>query len=145
MSSGALGFTSSPDFEAPADADGDNVYEVVVSATDGTLSDAQALLVTVANANEAVSITSGGAFTLAENGTGVTTVTNGRMWLSLMRHFRPVISATRYSSSKRASTSSHVKERRRSSDVAGSGQCLRKCKLNMRKHGNYLDPRSLCA
>jgi hypothetical protein len=32
---GALRFIAPPDFETPKDADGDNVYELVVSATDG--------------------------------------------------------------------------------------------------------------
>jgi len=34
--SGALNFNSSPDFELPADSDGNNAYEVTVAATDGT-------------------------------------------------------------------------------------------------------------
>ena len=33
---GVLSFTTAPDFEAPADANGDNVYEVVVSVSDGS-------------------------------------------------------------------------------------------------------------
>src|SRR5690606_41533178 len=32
---GTLGFAISPDFEAPADADGDNLYVVEVEASDG--------------------------------------------------------------------------------------------------------------
>ena len=31
----ALAFASAPDFEAPADANADNVYEVTVEASDG--------------------------------------------------------------------------------------------------------------
>ena len=50
---GALTFAEAPDFEAQGDADGDNVYEVEVSASDGTLSSAQAVTVTVEDANEA--------------------------------------------------------------------------------------------
>jgi Ca2+-binding RTX toxin-like protein len=46
-STGALSFLSAPDFEAPADADHDNVYEVVVRASDGTLIDTQAIAVMV--------------------------------------------------------------------------------------------------
>ncbi len=34
-STGALNFIGAPDFEAPGDADGDNVYEVAVTALDG--------------------------------------------------------------------------------------------------------------
>ena len=36
---GALSFVAAPDFEAPGDADGDNVYDVVVSASDGSFTD----------------------------------------------------------------------------------------------------------
>lgn len=46
-STGVLTFVNAPDNEAPADTDGDNVYEVVVSAGDGNSSDQQALSVTV--------------------------------------------------------------------------------------------------
>ncbi len=67
---GALSFVSAPDFETS----GDNVYEVAVSASDGTLSDTRTLSVAVTNVNEAVAITSGAAFTVAENATAVTTV-----------------------------------------------------------------------
>ena len=34
--SGQLSFISAPDFEAPADADGDNVYNITVTVSDGT-------------------------------------------------------------------------------------------------------------
>ena len=44
---GNLTFVSPPDFEAPADNDGDNVYELTLQATDGTDTDTQVLLVTV--------------------------------------------------------------------------------------------------
>ncbi len=76
---GALSFVSAPDFEAPADADADNVYEVVVSASDGAFSDTQAFRVGVGNVNEALAIVSNGggasaAVSLAENGLAVTTV-----------------------------------------------------------------------
>jgi hypothetical protein len=47
-SSGALTFNSAPDFESPADAGGNNVYDVIVTVTDsGSLSDSQAISVTV--------------------------------------------------------------------------------------------------
>jgi hypothetical protein len=46
---GALSFKSAPDFEVPADADGDNVYVVAVKATDGQDSDTATISVTVAN------------------------------------------------------------------------------------------------
>ena len=41
-----------PNFEAPTDAGGNNVYDVIVQVSDGTLTDTQAIAVTVTNANE---------------------------------------------------------------------------------------------
>lgn len=49
---GTLVFASAPDFENPADQDGDNVYEVVVEASDGSNTDRQTLSVTVGNLND---------------------------------------------------------------------------------------------
>lgn len=77
---GSLKFVSSPNFEAPADANGDNIYDVVISVSDGTFSDTQALAINIINVNEAVAITSNGAgstssISIAENQTAVTNVT----------------------------------------------------------------------
>jgi Domain of unknown function (DUF4347)/Cadherin-like/Cadherin domain len=80
-STGALSFAAVPDFEAPADAGADNVYDVIVQVSDGALSDSQQLAVTVGNVNDnSPSITShGGApvagVSVAENTTLVTTLT----------------------------------------------------------------------
>lgn len=47
---GALTFLTGPDYEVPADQNGDNVYDVVVRATDSAgASDTQALTITVTN------------------------------------------------------------------------------------------------
>jgi len=46
-SSGVLTFKVSPDFEYPADADENNVYEVDLSVTDGTFTTTKALLIKV--------------------------------------------------------------------------------------------------
>ncbi|MFY7835708.1 MAG: cadherin domain-containing protein [Novosphingobium sp.] len=76
--SGALRFVTAPNHESPTDADGNNVYEVIVRASDGTLSDTQTLLVGVTNVNEAPTITSNlgnTTITLAENTSSVTMVT----------------------------------------------------------------------
>jgi uncharacterized repeat protein (TIGR02543 family) len=51
-SSGVLIFASAPDFEAPADSDVNNIYEVIVTVFDGALSDTQTLTVTITNVNE---------------------------------------------------------------------------------------------
>ncbi|WP_375173639.1 ExeM/NucH family extracellular endonuclease [Pseudooceanicola sp.] len=50
---GALAFVTAPDFEAPTDANGDNVYEVTVTVADGQGGrDSQAIEVTVADVIE---------------------------------------------------------------------------------------------
>ena len=76
---GALSFIAAPNFEAAGDADGNNVYELLVGASDGSLSTTQAIAVQVGNINEAPVITSGGGGSSAtlsvnENSTLVTTV-----------------------------------------------------------------------
>ena len=50
--SGALAFAAAPDFEAPADAGADNVYDLVVRASDGGLEDLQSLSISVVGVNE---------------------------------------------------------------------------------------------
>ena len=50
--SGELSFITAPDFEIPSDAGGDNIYEVTVQVSDGTLLDTQALTVTITDAFE---------------------------------------------------------------------------------------------
>jgi Ca2+-binding RTX toxin-like protein len=65
---GQLRFVQAPDFESPGDADGDNIFDVVVAASDGSLSDIQALSVFVGNENEGVRMTSPSTFLIAENG-----------------------------------------------------------------------------
>src|SRR5690349_24765278 len=47
---GALAFAAPPDFEAPADADANNVYLVMLSVSDGTTSTTLNLAVTFTNA-----------------------------------------------------------------------------------------------
>lgn len=55
-STGVLEFNSAPDFEAPADSDANNTYIVIITVSDGSLSDAQTLTVTITNTNESASI-----------------------------------------------------------------------------------------
>ena len=55
-SSGVLTFASAPDYEAPADSDVNNTYVVVITVSDGALSDTQTLTVTITNANESASV-----------------------------------------------------------------------------------------
>ena len=71
-STGALAFTGAPDFEAPADANGDNVYLVTVQVSDGSGgTDTQDLSVSVSDVaelpvNQPPVITSGGGGPAAE-------------------------------------------------------------------------------
>ncbi len=82
-SSGALVFASAPNYESPTDSGSDGVYDVQVTVTDngaGSLTDVQAIAVTVTNVNDPPDITSNGGGPTAstsvnENTTAVTTVT----------------------------------------------------------------------
>jgi glucose/arabinose dehydrogenase len=51
-SAGALSFVSSPDFENPADANRDNVYEVTIRASDGSAASSLNLRVTVTDVTD---------------------------------------------------------------------------------------------
>ena len=69
---GALTFKNVPDFDSPADADGDNVYNFQVRAQDATKTAGRDVTVTVTNVNEPPEIA--GATTIDdydENGTGI--------------------------------------------------------------------------
>ena len=69
---GVLTFNSAPNFEAPADAGGNNVYDVQVTVTDSTTATGvQNIQVTVTSVNEAPSITSSATPSVAENQTSV--------------------------------------------------------------------------
>ncbi len=50
---GSLRFITPPDFETPIDADGDGTYHVIVTVSDGALTDSQALSIVVSNINDA--------------------------------------------------------------------------------------------
>lgn len=75
--SGLLSFNSAPNFESPQDADGNNIYSLNVTVSDGALTDTKPLAVTVTNVNESPVITSGAAVNYAENGTGVVYTATG--------------------------------------------------------------------
>lgn len=78
---GALSFKVAPDFESPADGNTDNIYDVIVQASDGISNDTQSLAVTVTNLPDAppvITSNGGGAaasISLLENSTAVTKVT----------------------------------------------------------------------
>ena len=71
LSDGVLTFVSPPDYEAPGDADGDNVYEVTVVATDsGNITASINVTITVTDVNEPPAITGDAEHDYAENGAG---------------------------------------------------------------------------
>ncbi|MDH4371791.1 MAG: hypothetical protein QE510_00175, partial [Verrucomicrobiota bacterium] len=77
LSAGVLAFASAPDFEAPVDANTDNVYSVVIRATDiaGNTAD-QPITVTVTDTDEIPPVISGLiAPSVVENSTAVATYT----------------------------------------------------------------------
>jgi len=53
---GALSFNAAPDFDLPTDADGDNVYAVVLRVSDGQASVTQAVNITVTNSREGIAV-----------------------------------------------------------------------------------------
>lgn len=66
--SGAISFKAAPDFEAPGDTGGNNVYNFNVTANDGAFTSQKAVAVTVANINDtAPGFTSGATVDVAEN------------------------------------------------------------------------------
>ena len=72
-SSGVVRFVSSPNFEAPIDAGGNNVYDLVVSATENgnPVVATRSVAVTVLNMAEAApTFSSGNSASFAENATG---------------------------------------------------------------------------
>ena len=68
INSGVLAFNAPPDYEAPADADTNNVYLVTVRASDGNNADTLAVTVTITDKNEPPAFTEETATrTIAEN------------------------------------------------------------------------------
>ena len=77
--SGALSFNQAPDYEQPTDADADNEYHLIITATDSPVGNQsqQSLTVSVTNLNDnspqfALSSTT---FAIPENSTAITTIT----------------------------------------------------------------------
>lgn len=71
---GEVTFLALPDFETALDADGNNIYEVIVAANDGEVVTEQPLAITVSNVEELPVFSSPTAFTAAENDTAAATV-----------------------------------------------------------------------
>ncbi|MEC4990460.1 MAG: cadherin domain-containing protein, partial [Oscillatoria sp. PMC 1068.18] len=77
---GNLRFLNAPDFENPADANNDNLFQVQVAVSDGIETVTQNLNITVTNVDEqtpntAPTFTSNTNFSIAENTTTVATIT----------------------------------------------------------------------
>ena len=53
---GEVSFIEAPDFEAPGDDGGDNVYDIIVTASDGTTDTEQAVAITVTNDNDNIPV-----------------------------------------------------------------------------------------
>ena len=66
---GEVRFIEAPDFEAPGDADADNVYDIVVTASDGANTAERTVAIMVTDENEAPVFTSDAAVSVAENQT----------------------------------------------------------------------------
>ncbi len=66
-----LSFRANPDFETPTDRDRDNVYEVTVRASDGTMNTDRAVKVTVIGINEAPVVTGRDSVNYTENSESV--------------------------------------------------------------------------
>ena len=74
--SGALTFSTTPDFEMPTDQGGDNEYELIVTVSDDTNNAMQTITITVTDENDNTPmITSPATASVAENTTTVLTVT----------------------------------------------------------------------
>ncbi|MEJ2459504.1 MAG: PQQ-dependent sugar dehydrogenase [Novosphingobium sp.] len=57
LSGGSLSFVTPPNYDLPGDTDGNNVYDVKLTASDGKLSATLALSITVTNDREGISVT----------------------------------------------------------------------------------------
>ena len=65
---GEVNFIAAPDFEMPGDADGDNVYDITVTASDGTNRTDHDVAITVTDENDNIPVfTSPSAVSVAEN------------------------------------------------------------------------------
>ena len=69
-SGGVLSFKEGKNHEMPTDANRDNVYELTVRASDGTLNEDRMVMVTVTDEDEGPEITGVDSVSYAENGEG---------------------------------------------------------------------------
>jgi len=81
---GQLSFAAAPDFEGPTDTGGDNVYQVIVRASDGSLSDTQTLSVTVDDRSVAPRLIAASGFAGGIGGTTAVFLTSGFQDISII-------------------------------------------------------------
>ena len=67
---GVVTFKSSPNYEAPGDAGGNNVYDITVGASDGTVTTTKDVAISVTNVNEGPVFTSATTASFAETASG---------------------------------------------------------------------------
>ena len=68
---GEVSFSGSPDYEAPTDTGGNNEYDIVVTASDGSFTTNRSVKISVTNENDTAPVfTSGATANFAENATG---------------------------------------------------------------------------
>ena len=65
-STGAITFKNAPNYESPADAGADNVYNLTVTASDGSQTTSRNMTVTVTNVNEAPTLNIAASVTVVE-------------------------------------------------------------------------------
>jgi T1SS-143 domain-containing protein len=80
-STGVLSFISAPNFEAPTDNGGNNVYDVIVQVSDGSLTDTQSISVTVTDANDPPVGVADRVYTNASSSGNGTTIVLQNSWL----------------------------------------------------------------
>ena len=76
LATGVLRFVLPPNYEIPGDAGADNIYNVTVRVSDGTLTDIQAIAVSVTNVAETV-VSAADQYTLSEDQPFSATVASG--------------------------------------------------------------------
>ncbi|MCI4431238.1 MAG: cadherin domain-containing protein, partial [Burkholderiales bacterium] len=70
-STGVLSFASAPDYENPGDAGLDNVYDVTVQVSDGSLASTQAISVTVNNLDDSAPVLGANSLTIVQGGSAI--------------------------------------------------------------------------
>jgi len=68
---GVLSFAGAPDYESPSDANLDNVYDVTVQVSDGSLASTQAISVTVINLDDTAPVLGANRLSIVQGGSAV--------------------------------------------------------------------------